>query len=70
MIMERYKYIEIRCPVCGRLIGRMSTMNKGACEFVCRCKNKFYTINAEVCQSPVERVKQIFNDKEHEISMV
>lgn len=68
--MGEYKYVEIRCPACGRLIGRMSTMNKGTCEYVCRCKNKFYTINAEVCQHPTERAKQIFNDKKYEIPVV
>ena len=70
MSMGQDKYVEIRCPACGRLIGRMSVMNRGACEFICKCKNKFYTINAEVCQFPVEKVKQVFNDNRYEIPVV
>lgn len=61
--MEENKYIEIRCPYCGKLIAKILYGNTGVMELVCTrniCKSVFYVVDGEVVEHPSIHIRQIF----------
>ena len=61
--MKENKYIEIRCPHCGKLVAKIINVDSGVIEFVCTrssCKSVFYVVNGEIVDHPSIHIEQIF----------
>ena len=67
--MGERKYIEVRCPHCGKLVAKILHGNTGVIELICTrgsCKSTFYVIDNEVVDTPSLNVQQIFKKKADE----
>lgn len=63
--MEGNKYIEIRCPHCGKLVAKTIHVDFGIIEFMCTrnsCKSVFYVVNGEIVDHPSIHIEQIFKN--------
>lgn len=61
--MGEYKYVEIRCPYCGKLVAKIIHVNSGVIELVCTrnsCKSIFYVVDGEIVKHPSIYIEQIF----------